>query len=75
MLAHGVPACAGQASPCATLVTLGAINSGYGRALGYLEARHSKLGAQLGRSFVAATDEFVRVFMTAMAPEARRYGI
>ena len=71
----GRPACAGQASPCATLAALGAINAGYAPALDYLGARYPKLGAALGRSFVAATDEFVRVFMTTMAAEARRYRI
>ncbi len=75
LLERGVAACAGQASPCATLAALGAINNGYGHALGYLGARYPQLDAQLGRGFVAATDEFVRVFMTTMAAEARRYGI
>jgi hypothetical protein len=75
LLAHGVPSCAGQASPCQTLAALTAIDSGYGAALSYLKARYPKLATQLGRSFVAAGDEFVRVFMTTMATEARRYGI
>ncbi len=75
LLRRGVPACAGQASPCVTLATLSAINTGYGSALSYLERRHPKLSGQLGRSFVAATDEFARVFMTTMASAARRYGV
>ena len=33
------------------------------------------VGGKLGRTFVAATDEFVRVFMTTMAAVARRYGV
>ena len=45
------------------------------RALGYLEARFPRLGTELGRAFVAATDEFVRVFMATMAREARRYHV
>ncbi len=75
LLATGVPACKGQSFPCETLAALTAIDGGYGRALGYLERRFPKLSGQLGRSFVAATDEFVRVFMTTMANVARRYGV
>jgi hypothetical protein len=60
---------------CLTLATLAAVDTGYGRALTYLQARHPQLAHQLGRGFVAATDTFVRVFMTTMATEARRYGL
>jgi hypothetical protein len=60
---------------CLTLATLAAVDTGYGRALTYLQARHPQLAHQLGRGFVAATDTFVRVFMTTMATEARRHGI
>jgi hypothetical protein len=58
---------------CLTLATLADINTGYGRALTYLQPRYPPLGRQLGRGFVAATDTFVRVFMTTMAGEARRH--
>jgi hypothetical protein len=58
---------------CLTLATLGDINTGYARALTYLQSRYPPLAQQLGRGFVAATDTFVRVFMTTMATEARRY--
>jgi hypothetical protein len=58
---------------CLTLATLADINSGYGRALTYLQSRYPPLAQQLGRGFVAATDTFVRVFMTTMAAEARRH--
>jgi hypothetical protein len=58
---------------CLTLATLGDINTGYGRALGYLQARYPRLAQQLGRGFVAATDTFARVFMTTMATEALRH--
>jgi hypothetical protein len=75
LLRSGVASCQGQSFPCATLATLGVINQGYGRALAYLEPRFPDLKARLGRSFVAATDEFVRVFMTTMANAARRYGL
>ncbi len=75
LLLHGVPSCHGQSSPCATLATLGALDTGYGRALAYLEPRFRALKGELGRSFVAATDTFVRVFMGTMATEARRYGV
>jgi hypothetical protein len=75
LLRHGVSSCAGQAPPCATIETLLALNGSYGKALAYLEPRFPGLAAQLGKSFVAATDQFVRVFMTTMATEARRYGV
>jgi hypothetical protein len=58
---------------CLTLATLGEINAGYGRGLTYLQQRYPKLSAKLGRGFVAATDTFVRVFMTTMADEALRH--
>jgi hypothetical protein len=72
LLRSGVPSCHGAAL-CPTLATLTAINRGYGRALAYLEPQFPNLSGQLGRGFVAATDDFVRVFMTTMAAEARRY--
>jgi hypothetical protein len=75
LLRTGVPSCRGQASPCVTLATLSAIDDGYGRALTYLGRKFPKLQSQLGRAFVAATDQFVRTFMTTMATEALRYGV
>jgi hypothetical protein len=70
LLARG-NGCTGEL--CLTLATLADVNSGYGRALTYLQGRYPKLASQLGRGFVAATDTFVRVFMTTMATEARRH--
>ncbi|HET7052201.1 MAG TPA: hypothetical protein VFI54_28280 [Solirubrobacteraceae bacterium] len=75
LLRSGAPSCRGRASPCATLATLSAIDDGYGRALTYLGDRFPKLNEQLGRAFVAATDQFVRMFMTTMATEALRYRV
>ncbi len=75
LLRSGVSSCRGKASPCATLATLMALDTGYGRALRYLEGRFSGLSTELGRAFIAGTDEFVRVFMGTMAAEARRYGV
>jgi hypothetical protein len=75
LLRHGVNSCRGQSPPCATLATLQSLNRGYGRALRYLEKRFPRLHAQLGRAFIAGTDQFVRVFMRTMAAEARRYGV
>ncbi|MGZ4186208.1 MAG: hypothetical protein ACXVUE_18795 [Solirubrobacteraceae bacterium] len=75
LLRTGTPSCRGQASPCATLATLSAIDQGYGHALTYLRDRFPKLNEQLGRAFVAATDQFVRTFMTTMATEALRYRV
>lgn len=73
LLKNGVPSCKGQSFPCATLATLSALDSGYAPALTYLHARFPKLNSELGRAFVAATDTFVKVFMTTMASEAERY--
>jgi hypothetical protein len=73
LLKNGVPSCRGQSFPCATLATLSALDTGYGKALTYLEAKFPKLNGEFGRAFVAATDTFVRVFMTTMATEAERY--
>jgi hypothetical protein len=75
LLLRGVPSCHRQGSPCATLATLRALDSGYGRALRYLAPRFPALQSELGKPFVAATDTFVRVFMETMASEARRYGV
>jgi hypothetical protein len=75
LLRTGAASCAGLPSPCETLAALAALDGGYGRALGFLEPRFPALKTELGRSFVAATDEFVRVFMTTMAMEARRYHV
>src|SRR5262249_50659050 len=75
LLRNGTPSCRAQPSPCATLATLSAIDDGYGRALTYLGHRFPKLQSQLGRAFVAATDQFVRTFMTTMAAEALHYRV
>jgi hypothetical protein len=75
LLRKGTPSCRAQPSPCATLATLSAIDDGYGRALTYLGHRFPKLQSQLGRAFVAATDQFVRTFMTTMAAQALRYRV
>jgi hypothetical protein len=75
LLQNGDPACAGTPFPCETLAALTALDGGYGRALSYLQSRFPSLGGLIGRSFVAATDEFVRSFMTTMATEALRYHV
>jgi hypothetical protein len=75
LLRSGVPSCHG-ANLCPAVAALTALDKGYAPALSYLGQRFPKLSAnQLGESFVAATDEFVRVFMTTMAGEARRHGL
>jgi hypothetical protein len=75
LLRDGAHSCAGQPSPCQTLAALTALDAGYARALRFLEPRFPVLKAELGRSFVAATDEFVRVFMATMASEAIHYHV
>jgi hypothetical protein len=74
LLRRGDPACHGVAL-CPTLATLTALDAGYAPALSYLEPRFPGLSGQLGRTFVAATNTFVRVFMTTMAQTAHRYGV
>jgi hypothetical protein len=75
LLRRGVPACQGQAPPCATVRTLLALNAAYGRATDYLAKRFPKLSGQLDSAFIAGTDQFVRVFMATMARAAIRYGV
>jgi hypothetical protein len=75
LLRHGVGACRGQPFPCATLATLSALDSGYALALKYVSLPFPSVRTQLGRVFIAATDEFVRVFMGTMAAVARRYRV
>lgn len=75
VLRTGSRGCRGQPSPCETLATLSAVDAGYSRALTYLDKRFPSLSGQLGRSFVAATDDFVRTFMATMAAAALRYGV
>ena len=75
ILRHGTASCENKPSPCQTLAALSALDSGYGRALHYLEGRFPGLSTQLGRAFVAGTDEFVRVFMATMSEAARRYHV
>ncbi|MFL5824499.1 MAG: hypothetical protein ACJ764_13780 [Solirubrobacteraceae bacterium] len=75
LLRNGTPSCQGKPYPCETLAGLNALDRGYHRALKYLEGRFPHLSHQLGRSFVAGGDEFVRVFMGTMARTARRYHV
>jgi hypothetical protein len=75
LLRHGVGSCAGQASPCQTVALLEALNQSYAGPLRFLDHRFPGVTSHLGQGFVAATDVFVRVFMTTMATEARRYGV
>ncbi len=75
VLRHGTSSCQGKPFPCETLAALSELDQGYARALRYLEARFPHLSSQLGRAFVAGTDEFARVFMGTMATVARRYHV
>jgi hypothetical protein len=75
LLRHGTPSCQGRPFPCQTLAGLSELDQGYGQALDYLEPRFPQLKKELGRAFVAATDEFVRVFMGTMAATALRYHV
>jgi hypothetical protein len=75
LLKHGSPSCQGKPFPCETLAGLSDLNQGYGKALSYLEQRFPNLSKMLGRSFVAATDTFARVFMGTMAATALHYHV
>lgn len=75
LLRHGTSSCAGKPFPCETLAGLSDLDQGYGKALSYLENRFPNLSKMLGRAFVAATDEFARVFMGTMADAARHYHV
>ncbi|HEY1523040.1 MAG TPA: hypothetical protein VGF70_08525 [Solirubrobacteraceae bacterium] len=75
LLRHGTPACQGKPFPCETLAGLSDLDRGYSRALNYLEPRFPGLSKMLGRAFVAATDQFVRVFMGTMAHAALQYHV
>ncbi|GAC1439356.1 MAG: carbon-nitrogen hydrolase family protein [Solirubrobacteraceae bacterium] len=69
-----IAGCEGQAFPCATLKALGALDRAYARPLSYYAKRFHGAGG-LGRSFVAATDIFVRGFMQTLSALARHYGL
>ena len=75
LLKHGTSSCQGQPFPCETLAGLSELDKGYARALNYLEPRFAGLSKKLGRAFVAATDQFARVFMGTMSAAALRYHV
>jgi hypothetical protein len=70
----GAPGCEGQAFPCATIATLGALNSGYSKELAAYRARYPDMSPVSG-VFVAATDTFARGWMQTFSDVARRYGV
>jgi hypothetical protein len=75
LLGHGTSSCTGKPFPCETLAGLSDLDQGYGKALAYLDQRFPNLSKMLGRSFVAATDTFARVFMGTMAAAALHYHV
>ena len=70
----GAPGCEGQAFPCATVATLGALNSGYSKELAAYRSRFPELSPVSG-VFVAATDTFARGWMQVFSDIARRYDV
>jgi hypothetical protein len=70
----GAPGCEGQAFPCATIATLGALNSGYSKELAAYRARFPDMSPVSG-VFVAATDTFARGWMQTFSDIARRYNV
>ncbi len=67
------PNCSGQGAPCALVATLVALQSGYSKELAYTGARFGSDLKPISGVFVAATDVFVRGFMTTFSDMARRY--
>ena len=70
----GAPGCEGRAFPCATIATLGALNSGYSKELAAYRARFPEM-SQVSGVFVAATDTFARGWMQTFSDIARRYDV
>ena len=64
----------GQAFPCATVATLTALNSGYGKELAAYRSRFPEMSPVSG-VFVAATDTFARGWMQVFSDVAKRYDV
>src|SRR5688572_19222251 len=70
----GAPGCAGVGFPCATLATLGALDTGYAKELAAYRSRFPGMSPISG-SFVAATDTYARGWMQTFSDIAKRYGV
>jgi hypothetical protein len=70
----GAGGCRGQAFPCATVATLSALNSGYGKELAVYRSRFPGMSPVSG-VFVAATDTFARGWMQVFSDVAKRYDV
>ncbi len=69
------PSCEASAgAPCGAVGALGAIRASYAKAAAAYQAKFPDLGPLEG-AFVAATDTFVRGFMTTFSELAKRYGV
>jgi len=71
---NGAPGCEGQAFPCATIATLGALNAGYSKELAAYRARFPQM-SQVSGVFVATTDTFARGWMQTFSDIAKRYDV
>ncbi|MGI8557179.1 MAG: hypothetical protein ACR2ND_02535, partial [Solirubrobacteraceae bacterium] len=71
----GVAGCGRQGFPCATLEALTRLDSAYAKPIAFYKRRFPTLAGLIGKSFVAATDVFVRGFMQTFSGLARRYGV
>jgi hypothetical protein len=70
----GAPGCAGVGFPCATLATLGALDTGYAKELAAYRSRFPEMSPISG-SFVAATDTYARGWMQTFSDIAKRYDV
>jgi len=68
------PNCSGQGAPCAAAAALGALYEGYAKEIAYYRSKFPDM-KPVSAPFVAATDTFVRGFMTTFSDLAHRYKI
>jgi hypothetical protein len=68
------PNCSGQGAPCAAAAALGGLYAGYGKEIAYYRSKFPDM-KPVSAPFVAATDTFVRGFMTTFSDMARRYHV
>lgn len=66
------PNCSGQGAPCAAAAALGALYQGYAKEIAYYRSKFPDM-KPVSAPFVAATDTFVRGFMTTFSDLAHRY--
>lgn len=68
------PSCESQGLPCGTAAAFVAASAAYAGPIAYYQAKFGGVPS-IARTFVAATDTFVRGWMQTFSDMARRYGI